>query len=282
VTQRTIDLSAGPIRYQDVGAGEPIVFVHGFAVNGGIWRRVVPALQGRYRCLVPDWPLGSHGVPMRPEADLRPGGLAALVGGFLAALELRGVTLVGNDLGGAVCQLVAARHPERLARLVLTPCDAFDNLPPPMFRYLVHLPRLPGVPLLLTQLLRLRPLQRLPMTYGWLTRDPLPDDVLERYARPMSTIPGVRRDAAKVFTALRPRYTQEVLPALARFDRPVLLAWARDDRFFPFAHAERLAGVFPRAELSPIEDARTLVSEDQPDRLARAIDDFCRRHPLGA
>src|SRR5215212_8545420 len=124
------ELREGRIRYRDSGSGEPIVFAHGALVDGTLWRRVVPLLATEYRCLVPDLPLGSHRVAMRPDADLSPPGLARLLAGFIEALELEGVTLVGNDTGGAICQLVATRNPERLGRLVLTPCDAYENFLP--------------------------------------------------------------------------------------------------------------------------------------------------------
>src|SRR5207248_7784421 len=83
-----IELSAGIIRYRDSGKGPAIVFVHGLLVDGTLWRKVVPSLEGRYRCIVPDWPLGSHTVPMKPSADLSPPGIARLFAEFLEALDL--------------------------------------------------------------------------------------------------------------------------------------------------------------------------------------------------
>jgi pimeloyl-ACP methyl ester carboxylesterase len=117
----------GTIRYRELGTGEPIVLVHGLLVNGLLWREVAPRLARDFRVIVPDLPLGSQELPMNAETDLSPLGLAAIIADFTAALELEGVTLVGNDTGGAISQLVAVHHPERLARLVLTPCDAYEN-----------------------------------------------------------------------------------------------------------------------------------------------------------
>src|SRR5438445_13019107 len=99
---QTIQLSAGPLRYVDRGSGPPVVFVHGLLVDGRLWRKVTPLLEGRVRCIVPDWPLGSHANPMNADADLTPRGVARLIDNFLEALELRDVTLVGNDTGGAI------------------------------------------------------------------------------------------------------------------------------------------------------------------------------------
>jgi pimeloyl-ACP methyl ester carboxylesterase len=111
-----VRLSHGAIRYRDGGEGEPIVFVHGLLVNGTVWRKVAPRLVGEFRCIVPDWPMGSHRVTMSPDADLSALGMARLVADFLAALDLEQATIVGSDTGGGICQLVATRHPGRLAR----------------------------------------------------------------------------------------------------------------------------------------------------------------------
>src|SRR5205807_7841675 len=128
--QAEAEISAGRIRYRELGNGSPIVFLHGIVANGALWRRVAPRLAGDHRCVVPDWPLGSHELGLKPGVDMSLPGLADLVGDFLAALGLDDVTLVANDTGGAIAQWVAIRHPERLARLVLTPCDAFANFLP--------------------------------------------------------------------------------------------------------------------------------------------------------
>jgi pimeloyl-ACP methyl ester carboxylesterase len=163
-----ITLSQGTVHYRDAGQGPVAVFVHGVLVDGRVWEPVVERLPGELRCVVPDLPLGSHRTPMRRDADLSPTGLARLIADLIAALDLEDVTLVGNDTGGALCQLVAGRHPERLARLVLTPCDAFESFPPKAFRGLVLAARAHLLTVGL-QPVRLRRLRRLPLAYGWLT-----------------------------------------------------------------------------------------------------------------
>ena len=114
-----IELAQGRIRYRDEGGGPPIVFVHGALVDGRLWEPVVERL-GDSRCIVPDLPLGAHSIAMRPDADVSPAGIARLIADLLEALDLRDVTLVGNDTGGGLCQLLVTRHPERVGRLVLT------------------------------------------------------------------------------------------------------------------------------------------------------------------
>jgi len=162
-----VRLPQGTIRYREQGTGEPIVLVHGLLANGELWRDVTPRLAADFRVIVPDWPLGSQELPLEPGADLSPPALAQIIADFLAKLELENVTLVGNDTGGALSQLVAVNHPERLARLVLTPCDAYENFLPPAFRPLQALARIPGAVFLIAQSLRLPAARRLPTAYGW-------------------------------------------------------------------------------------------------------------------
>jgi pimeloyl-ACP methyl ester carboxylesterase len=279
--QKETSLPHGSIRYRERGSGEPIVFVHGALVNGDLWRKVVPQLAKDFRCITPDWPLGSHEVPMNPNADLSPPGLARLIADFLEANELEGVTLVGNDTGGALCQLAVTRHPKRIGRLVLTNCDAYENFPPRLFQYLKVAARVPGATTWLTQSLRLKALRRTPIAYGWLSKHGIDDDVLDGYLRPLLSSRGVREDSRKLLKGLDPRYTLDAAAGLSGFTRPVLIAWAKERDLFPWEHAQKLAATFPNARLEEVPDSWTFVPEDQPERLAELIAAFVRE-PVGA
>ena len=265
---------AGRVRYWECGTGTPIVFVHGLLTNSLLWRKVVPELAERHRCIVPDFPLGSHSEAMGADADLTPDGLVAVIVAVLDELGLERAVLVGNDTGGALSQLVAARHPERVAGLVLTNCDAYDNFPPRIFAPLMMSARVPGGLAVLSQLLRIRTLWRLPIAFGWLAKHPLHPGVVTAWLQPSRTDRGVRRDLATAIIGIDPRSTVEAARQLATFDRPVLLAWASEDRLFPIAHAHRLAEELPDATVEPVEDSYTFVSEDQPVVLAGLIASF--------
>jgi pimeloyl-ACP methyl ester carboxylesterase len=271
----------GTIRYREEGTGDPIVLVHGLLNNGLLWRDVVPLLAKDFRVIAPDWPLGSHEVPMKEGTALDPPGLARIVADFLAALKLENVTLVGNDTGGAICQLVAVEHPDRLARLVLTPCDTYDNFLPPMFRPLQVLARVPGAVWLIAQALRPRPARRLPNTFGWLSKRPLAPDVSDAFLAPALRDRRIRREIAAVLRGISARYTEEAARRFGEFRKPVLLAWAPEDRFFKLRYAERLLGAFPDARLEHIEDSWTYVPVDQPERTAELIAAFARE-PVAA
>jgi pimeloyl-ACP methyl ester carboxylesterase len=267
-------ISQGSIRYREAGKGSPIVFLHGLLVDGRLWRKVTPLLEDRFRCIVPDLPLGSHTVPMDPNADLSPPGLARIVGGFLEALELDGVTLVANDTGGAIAQITAANHPERIGRLVLTNCDAYENFLPPAFRPLQWAARVPGMLTAVMQGMRLAPMRRLPMAYGRLIKRDFAGAPTREWVEPFLTDRAVRRDSVKVLRGVDPKYTFDAAEKLSRQERPTLLAWAREDRFFKPEFAERLAAEIPGARLEWIEDSYTFVPEDQPERLAELVGAF--------
>jgi pimeloyl-ACP methyl ester carboxylesterase len=270
---QTLDLTAGTIEYEDTGGSGPVlVFVHGLLVDGSLWRKVVSRLDG-HRCVVPTLPLGSHREPMRDRSALTPNGVADLIAEFMERLELTDVTIVANDTGGAITQLLLTRRPERVARVVLTPCDAFENFLPPAFKPLQWMAkaRLLGASL---QAMRIKPLRGTPLAYGLLTKRPIPAEVLEGWVRPALNSRGVRGDVTYFTRHIDKNLTLDAAAKLGSFDRPVLLAWAAEDRFFKIAFAERLAAVFPDARVEPIADAYTFVSEDQPEVLAKLIGEF--------
>ncbi|MGH3089505.1 MAG: alpha/beta fold hydrolase [Rubrobacteraceae bacterium] len=275
---REIELSAGTIEYEDTGGDGPVlVLLHGVAMDGSLWRGVVADLRPDHRCVVPTLPLGGHRRPMRPDADLTIQGMVRLVAEFLERLDLRDVTLVGNDWGGA--QLVVSEGiDERVGRLVLTSCEAFENYPPGVpGRAVARAAAMPGGIYLAFQSLRLRPLRRLPMTWGWMSKRPVPDEVMDEWFRPLQTRGDIRRDLRKYATSIPPkkvllRWTERLIS----FDRPALVAWAREDRVMPPEHGRRLAGMLPRGRLIEIPDSYALIPEDQPRELARAIRGFVR------
>jgi pimeloyl-ACP methyl ester carboxylesterase len=269
-------LPQGTINYRESGEGPPIVFVHGLLVDGLLWRKVTPLLEDRFRCIVPDLPLGSHRTPMSPEADLSPPALARLVADFLEVLDLEDVVLVANDTGGAISQITAANHPERIGRLLLTNCDAFENFLPPAFRPLQWAARVPGGLTGMMAGMRFTALRRLPLAYGWLIKRDFAGAPTREWVDPFLTNREIRRDTVKVLRGIDSSYTIEAAEKLRTFDRPTLLAWAVEDRFFKIAYAERLAATINSATLERIEDSYTFVSEDQPERLAELIARFAR------
>jgi len=272
-----IELPHGTVHYQESGAGAPVVFLHGYLMGAHLWDPVVRLLQDEFRCLVPELPFGAHPASLRPGADLTAAGLGRLVADFLDALDLSAVTLVGNDSGAAVAQVVAARHAGRLGGLVLATGDAFDNFPPPPFRPLIAAARAGALTPLLA-MLKARPARSLPTAYGWLTHGDLPHDLIDSWVAAYFADQGVRRDLRRLTAALGDDdFMNEIAAELATFTKPALLAWAADDKFFPAEHARRLAAILPDAQLELIAGSRTWVMRDQPRQTARLIAGLAHR-----
>lgn len=267
-----IDLPAGRIRYREAGQGKPVVFVHGYLVDGRLWDGVVDALSDRCRCIAPDWPIAAQQIAMKPDADLSPYGIAAIIDSFLAALELDDVTVVGNDSGGAMSQVLATRHPERVGRLVLTNCDTHDNFPPGIFKTMPPIAKLPGGMALLAAPFRIPALAR--AAFKPFTKTGIPAELVASWMAPALSDPGVKRDAKKVTTGMNKRYTLEAAEKLSASQLPLLLTWAPGDKLFPISYAQRLEREVPNARLVEIPDARTFVPMDQPGRLADEIAAF--------
>jgi pimeloyl-ACP methyl ester carboxylesterase len=273
-----IELSAGTIDYEDTGGSGPtLVLQHGLAMNGTVWRNVVDDLRADHRCLVPNLPLGAHRLPMRPDADLSMAGIAGLIAEFLDRLELDGVTLVVNDWGGG--QLLAADGNPRLAALVLTPCEAFDNVPPGLpGRGVAIASAIPGGINAMVQPMRMRWPRRLPMALGWMSKRPIPHEIVDDWFEPLLTNRDIRRDLRKYARTWRDgrRTLVEAADRLRSFDRPALVAWAPEDRVMRRDHGRQLADLLPQGHLVEIDDSYALMPEDQPSRLAAAIRDFVR------
>jgi len=267
----TIDISAGTIHYEATGPvnGRPVVFVHGYAMGGQLWRQVSERLAGLgLRCIAPTWPLGAHPQPLRPGADRTISGVAAMVAEMLDVLDLQDVVLVGNDTGGVVTQLVAVHHPERLGALVLTSCDAFEHFPPPILKPVILAAKSKTLFRTAMQALRAPAARR--RAYDGLAHRDI-DDLTEIWVRPAITQPAVAEDLRQFTLSLRTEVTTEAAARLPEFDKPALIAWSADDTFFELGDGERLAATIPNARLEVIEGARTFSMVDRPDRLAELL-----------
>ena len=164
-----------------------MVLLHGVLMSGTLWDTVVGGLRDRYRCIVPELPFGAHTTLMPDDADLSLPALATMIAGFLAELDLRHVTLVCNDWGGAQL-LISPGGTDRVANLVLVSCEAFDNYPPGVPGRLLCLnAALPGGTFLTAQLLRPRWIRHLPVAFGALSKRRVPDDVFRSWIHPLAT-----------------------------------------------------------------------------------------------
>ncbi|WP_021593402.1 alpha/beta fold hydrolase [Actinomadura welshii] len=275
---QTIDLPSGTVHYRVTGpeesAAPPVVFVHAFLVNGAVWSKVADLLAERgVRSYAPDWPLGAHRTPLRPDADQSPRGVARQIANFLEALDLDDVTLVGNDTGGALVQFLLDTDPGRVGRVVLTNCDAFDSFPP--FPFNIVLSLLKGPRLMRFNLLpmRSRLLRHSPLGFGLLANE-LDAELTRSWIEPAITQQGIRDDAVRFLRAADPRDLLDVSSRLKDFQGPVRIVWGTADRAFKPSLGRRLHKAFRDAEFIEVPGARTFVQLDAPQKLTDQIAEF--------
>lgn len=271
-----VETRAGTIEYQDTGGEGPVlVMAHGLPMDGRHWRKVVAELGPGYRCVLPTLPFGAHRLPLDPDADLSLRGVVRILAEFIESLELEDVTLCFNDWGGAQ-RMIADDLMGRVSRLVLVSCEAYDNYPPGIGGKGAWLSaKLPGgIVLMRWTLLRPR-LRRLPFFFGQMTKRGIPNELMRDWLEPLKRA-EIRRDLRKYAGDSR-RGRKDMLastPALAGFERPVLVVWDTEGKMMPTAHGRRLADAFPNAELVELDDCYTLIPEDRPEALAAAMRDF--------
>jgi pimeloyl-ACP methyl ester carboxylesterase len=278
-SERFVDLTAGPIGYRDTGETDPahpvLVMLGGLAMDGRLWDGVVAALGPGFRCVRPTLPFGSHTRPMKPDADLSLRGLGRIVSELLESLSLDDVTLCFNDWSAAPT-MIADGLMDRVGRLVLTPCEAFENYPPGLAgKAALVSAKLPGGMSVMRFTLATRPLRRLPFIYGQMSKRGVPDEMMSSWLEPLRRA-EIRRDLARYTGDVR-RGRRDLLAAtdsLGSFEKPVLIVWSRDGKMMPPAHGRRFADAFPNSRLVELSDCYTLMPIDQPEALARELAAF--------
>ena len=280
--QRQIDAGRletrlGPLAWRATGQGPALVFFAGALANGDLWRDVITPLKDRYRCITVDLPLGAHPWPLHQGADRSATSLARLLLDALDLLDVRDATVIANDTAGGLLLLsLASGHPAlgRVGRLVLTNCDNGESFPPPALRKAAALCR--RQPRLARALVRLqlRSARARRMLVAGVTANGLDGERAASFFGPARADRRVAGDLVAAFAGFRPQVLLDAAPAIAAFDRPVLLVWGESCDFFPLADAQRLASEFPDATLVPVPAARTWVPVDAPVAVAGAIAEF--------
>lgn len=272
----TVELPAGTLEYREEGdpARPPVVLLHGLLMNDTQWDLALPLLPPGFRYLLPVLPLGSHRIPMRDDADLTMPGMVSLVADFLDALDLADVTLVVSDWGGPLFVTDIGRD-KRIAKMVICPCEAFENFPPGFPGKMVWLAsRTTGTVWLALRQLKIGWLRRQPVLFGMMTKTPVPQQIADNW-----TDPGLadRRIRADLIKYCRSRFDDDELVratnSLKNFTGPALVLWSRN-RVMPAEHGERLAALLPQSRLRMIDDAYVVTMLDQPERTAEAIGAF--------
>ncbi len=276
-----VTLTAGRIHYENSGPedGRPLVFVHGYSMGASLWRPLTERLAAQgFHCVAPNWPLGAHSEPMRPDAELTLESIAAMVAELLDALDLEDAVLIGNDTGGAISQIVATTAPQRLGALVLTSCDAFEHFPPPILKPFIAAAKFGPTFTAAAQPLRTKLGRK--RAFGALAHRDI-DELVVEWLKPGLTDSRIREDLRRLTASLKQESTMNAAAGLPNFDKPTLIAWSADDAFFPLDDGRRLADTLPNARLEVIDGARTFSMIDQPEALNRLIAEFAGAGAVG-
>jgi len=262
--RRAAATRSGEISYIDVGTGPAALFVHGIATNAYLWRNVIGALAGHRRCIAVDLPL--HGQsPVTAGQDLSIGALAAGLDDFCEALGLTGIDLVANDTGGAIAQVFAARHPERLATLTLTNCDTSDNLPPEAFRPMVELAKTGDLaPSALALFADLNAAAQLSFGSGYEHLDRIDPAVIRSYLEPCIGTMERARQFERLLAALDADDLTAVTPLLRELAVPTLVVWGTGDTFFDVSWAYWLRDTIPGTRVVEVDGARLFFPDERP------------------
>lgn len=270
-----VSTASGDVSYTDVGEGPVALFVHGAGTSNLLWRKAMAELAGERRCVAPDLP--GHGAsPVTPEQDLSLGGLARLLEDFCASLELGELDLVGNDTGGAVAQVFAVHHPDRLRTLTLTNCDTQGNLPPAAFRPIVELAeRGKLAPVAVRRAADPDRARAGALGGGYEHPELVPDEIVDAFVRPVFGTLDAARQFERLLTSVRGEELDAIEPLLKEFRVPTLLVWGTGDPNFGIEWAYRFRDAVPGVtEVVEVPGAKLFFPDERPGDLVPHL----RRH----
>jgi pimeloyl-ACP methyl ester carboxylesterase len=278
MTRRTVTVGSAEIAYAETGSGPSALFVHGVLINADVWRRPMAGVADLRRAIAPDLP--AHGAtPADPNADLSLNGLAAMLEGLCEALDLGQVDLVGNDTGGAVCQVFAAQHPERIRTLTLTNCDVHDNFPPEAFKGTIELAAQGELGPMIAAMAGDLSLARSELGLGQAYQYPedVPDEVIWSYLG--AFVPDQGRGLERFLTSSSAAELMAVEPLLAELHMPAQVVWGTGDVFFEPVWAERLRTMIPGVQrVGTIEGAMLFFPDERADEFIPMLREFWWEH----
>jgi len=263
--RHTAATRSGEISYLDVGTGPTALFVHGIASNAYLWRHVISAVATQRRCIALDLPL--HGrSPVTADQDLSLAALAAGLDDFCETLGLTGIDLVANDTGGAIAQIFAARHPQRLATLTLTNCDTVGNLPPDSFKPVIELAAAGNLaPTAVEMFGDLETSAQVSFGSAYEHLDRADQDVIRSYLEPCVGTIERARQFERLLVSLDAGDLEAVTPQLSELTVPTLMVWGTGDEFFDVSWAYWLRDTIPGTTgVVTVDGARLFFPEERP------------------
>jgi pimeloyl-ACP methyl ester carboxylesterase len=265
--RRFVATPSGQIAYVEQGSGPVALFIHGVPLNGFHWRYVMAAMQDRRRCLALDL-MGLGHTRIAPQQEVSFTAQARMVLQFLDALGIDRVDLIGNDSGGAVAQIFAANHPERLRTLTLTNCDVHDNWPPEAIAPAMAAAREGTLVDRYAALLTDTAERQARLARAWANPAVLTDETYRVYIEPLLASAATRNNFHRYWLAFDNAQTRAIEDRLRQLSVPTLIVWALDDLYFPVRWAHWLRDTIPGVvRLVEVPGAKLFFPEDQPQAL---------------
>ena len=263
--RRSVQTASGRISYAELGSGPVALFVHGVLLNSHLWRHQIAELSDLRRCIAPD--LLAHGdTEISSDQDVSVTANAEMLKQFLDALSIDQVDLVGNDSGGGICQIFAAKYPERIRTLTLTDCDAHDNWPPEAFKPFLEMAAKGGLRSTLEVMLANKSVYRSPDALGPAYEHPesLSDESIETYLRPLIRTEQRLHDFQRFLAAFDNNHTLAIETRLKQVKAPTLIVWGTDDVYFDVKWSHWLASTIPGTRRRiEFEGARIFFPEER-------------------
>ena len=285
-TPRAFDRNGLRMSYLDEGSGDPVVMVHGNPTWSFYFRNVVLALRGEYRCIVPDH-IGC-GLSDKPTLDQYDFALKSRIDDLEALLDRLGaksnVTLIVHDWGGMIGMSYAARHPERIKRIVAINTGAFPLPKTKRFPWSLWLGRNTALGAWL--ILKRNTFCRAAVKWC-VTRQPLPADVCAMYLKPYDS-PAHRLAVLKFVQTIPlspsdPGYdiVSDTAASLAKFGSvPTLLLWGLKDFVFDRHFLAEWQRYFPHAQTQTWPDCGHYLLEDAGPEVIMRVREFLSKNPI--
>ncbi len=277
----TLPLDSWRYHYLDEGSGEPLLMVHGNPTWSFYWRNLILAFRDRYRVVAPD----HMGCGWSDKPQAYPYCLSTHISNLVQLIEhldLRAVTLLVHDWGGAIGLGAALRVPNRIARLILFNTGAY---PPPFIPWRLRICRTPWLGRWAIR--RLNLFARAALRMAVYRRERMTPEVRAGLLAPYDS--WEHRVAIDRFVndiPAHPRHpTWQVLEEIERglgslADRPVQMIWGMRDWCFRPECLDRLLEAFPAAEVQRLPDASHYVIEDADEQIIPLVEAFLNAHPL--
>ena len=271
----TVEVNGERLAYLDVGKGQPVILIHGFGGSMWQWEHQQQPLSAEFRLITPD--LIGSGLSTKPEIEYRPEQMLDYFIGFMDALGIRQVALVGNSMGAGLAIGMALTYPDRVSQLVLIdglPANVRERLTSPSIKRALDT----AAPSWLA-------------SFGnWLfggvmiesvlkeiVHDPalLTPAVIERSNRNRRR-PGVMPPLMTVRDTL-PLWESGFAKRIGEIRHPTLILWGEEDRVFPLSAGEDLQRTIKGSALVRIPNAGHIPQWERPDLANRAMIEFLRR-----